>query len=168
MSILYPFLHPRTRTGPSYNFTPKISHFYSGNTISSEDNEQLERELSDDYIDIGGRSQEEVAKKIPEYIPEYRRIVDDLKGKYENKQINDIANLSFIGGGTNRKISASAPSEYFPTIVKEHGAEIFDKQCVPTNESVLTLDAYPEFLKLRRQMISDRLNQFVESVAKEA
>ena len=91
-----------------------------------------------------------------------------LSGKYENKQINDIANLSFIGGGTNRKISASAPIDYFPKIVKEHGTELFDKQCVPTNESVLSLDAYPEFLKLRRQMISDRLNQFVDSVVKEA
>jgi hypothetical protein len=91
-----------------------------------------------------------------------------LSGKYENKKINDIANLSFISGGTNRKISATPPSTYFPEVIKEHGTELFDKQCVPTSDNVLTLETYPEFLKIRREMISRRLNQFVESVVKDA
>jgi len=47
--------------------------------------QQVERELSDDYTEIGGGNREEAIKKIPEYIPEYQRIVDSLKGKYGNR-----------------------------------------------------------------------------------
>jgi len=36
-----------------------------------------------------------------------------LAKDFDKGQINDIANLSFIGGGTNRKVSDKAPVDYF-------------------------------------------------------
>ena len=90
-----------------------------------------------------------------------------LKGKYENKQINDIANLSFISGGTNRSISAKNPNEYFLKIIAEHGTELFEKQCVPTDDQLLSVERYDKFLVERRKQISDRLNQFVDHLVKQ-
>ena len=84
-----------------------------------------------------------------------------LDKKYEPKQINDIANLSFIGGRTNRKISAKDPAVYIPEIVKEHNVELFDKQCVPVDAENLSIDNFDSFLSERRSMIADRINEFI-------
>ncbi len=86
-----------------------------------------------------------------------------LKGIYEPKQVNDIANLSFIGGKTNRKISDKAPGDYIPALIKAHGTQMFDVQCVPTQASLLEREQYPEFLEQRRRMITDRLNAFLDA-----
>ncbi|KKN26222.1 hypothetical protein LCGC14_0876850 [marine sediment metagenome] len=45
----------------------------------------IERDISDDYTDIGGGDWEEATRKIQEYIPEYQEIVSSLKEKYKNK-----------------------------------------------------------------------------------
>jgi hypothetical protein len=46
-----------------------------------------------------------------------------LKGKYEKQEINEIANMAFISGRTNRQIRAQEPSKYFPDIIHERGQE---------------------------------------------
>jgi len=84
-----------------------------------------------------------------------------LKNDYENKEVNDLANLSFIGGKTNRKISDKAPSIYFPDIIKKQGKEAFIKQCVPTDIELLDKEEYENFLDKRRELIVDRLNRFI-------
>ncbi|MYM64489.1 DUF262 domain-containing protein [Pseudomaricurvus sp. HS19] len=84
-----------------------------------------------------------------------------LKGSYENKQINDIANLSFIGGKTNRRIRDKAPDDYLLTLSKEHGPAMFDAQCVPLAPELLQKDAYLQFMHERRQLIAQRLNKFL-------
>lgn len=91
-----------------------------------------------------------------------------LKGQYENKQINDIANLSFISGKTNRNISAKNPGDYIPEFIDEHGTELFDLQCVPTKEDLLSVEQFREFLKERREKITQRLNEFVDHVVEQA
>jgi len=84
-----------------------------------------------------------------------------LDKKYEPKQVNDIANMAFISGGTNRRISAKDPAIYFEEITKEHGDELFEKQCVPLDEELRSIDRYNDFLEIRRKMIADRLNIFI-------
>ncbi len=84
-----------------------------------------------------------------------------LGKEYENKLINDIANLSFIGGKTNRKISDRAPKEYIPEIVQEQTIEPFSLQCVPTDIELLGLENYRDFLERRRKIITERLNRFI-------
>jgi hypothetical protein len=84
-----------------------------------------------------------------------------LDKHYEGRQINDIANLAFIGGKTNRKISKKGPLEYFPVILQEQGQELFDHQCVPTESELLAREAFPAFLTERRKMIAQELNDFL-------
>lgn len=89
-----------------------------------------------------------------------------LKGHYRPVIVNDIANLSFIGGKTNRKISAKPPATYFPEVIEKQGPGSFASQCIPTDESLLTIEAYPQFLAERRNQIAERLNRFLEDARK--
>ena len=84
-----------------------------------------------------------------------------LKGSYTAREADDIANLAFIGGKTNRQISDKAPSQYFPVLLEKSGAAVFDAQCIPTTVDLLGVDAYKSFLEARRMEVSKRLNEFL-------
>lgn len=84
-----------------------------------------------------------------------------LKGSYTAREADDIANLAFIGGKTNRQISDKAPGQYFPALLQKAGAEAFGAQCIPTDAALLERDAYRQFLVARRVGISRRLNEFL-------
>lgn len=83
-----------------------------------------------------------------------------LKNKYRNKEIDDIANLAFISGGTNRKISAKKPEKYLPEMIAEYGEEVFKKHLIPLDID-LSIENYPKFLEARRKLIADRINQLL-------
>lgn len=84
-----------------------------------------------------------------------------LKGM-ENSKVNDICNLAFIGGATNRKISNKPPSEYLRRVVDKGGEEALLKQCVPTDPQLWGVEAYEDFLKERRKLVVKRLNDFLD------
>ena len=54
-----------------------------------------------------------------------------LKSSYTAREADDIANLAFIGGKTNRKISDKPPSLYFPGLIEKSGLSAFEAQCIP-------------------------------------
>lgn len=76
-------------------------------------------------------------------------------------KINDICNLSFISGRTNRKISDKEPPLYLPGIVSKQGDEALTKQSIPTDASLWQLSAYDQFLVRRRELVAERLNNFL-------
>jgi hypothetical protein len=84
-----------------------------------------------------------------------------LKGHYNDREINDIANLAFIGGGTNRRISDKSPAEYLPSLIQSLGVETFKAQAIPTDLALLTVENYPTFLRERRRLVASALNQFL-------
>jgi hypothetical protein len=84
-----------------------------------------------------------------------------LKGHYRTAEINDICNLAFIGGKTNRRISNKPPKEYIATLLDEIGPAPFQAQCIPTDLTLLDVKRFPEFLEERRRMVAARLNQFM-------
>jgi hypothetical protein len=85
-----------------------------------------------------------------------------LRGRYKPQLVNDIANLAFIGGRTNRRISSKPPAEYLPPLLASQGERAFEAQCIPVEPQFLELDAYAEFLAERRGRIAERLNRFLE------
>ena len=81
----------------------------------------------------------------------------------EDKQkINDICNLAFIGGATNRRISNKYPSDYLPTVISDQGADILTAQQIPIKADLWEMDKYDEFLAKRREMVVVRLNKFLD------
>jgi hypothetical protein len=84
-----------------------------------------------------------------------------LKGSYTGREADDIANLCFIAGKTNRQISDKAPNQYFPPMVEKSGPAAFEAQCIPRDLEILGLDAYKRFLHQRRELVAKRLNEFL-------
>ena len=80
-----------------------------------------------------------------------------LKGSYTGREADDIANLCFIAGKTNRQISDKTPGEYFPPMIEKSGLAAFEAQCIPTDPVLLGVDGYKEFLQRRRALVVQRL-----------
>ncbi len=84
-----------------------------------------------------------------------------LKAGYSARESDDIANLAFIGGKTNRAISDKEPAKYLAALLKEHGTQLFVAQSIPTDTSLLEKAAYKQFLAERRKRIAARLNEYL-------
>jgi hypothetical protein len=80
---------------------------------------------------------------------------------YEKAAINEIANMAFIAGGTNRSLSAKPPDQYLARIVDEQGKEALESHCIPLDPTLWTVESYPKFLEYRRAALSEAINDFV-------
>lgn len=85
-----------------------------------------------------------------------------LRNRYTGREADDIANLCFIGGKTNRQISDKSPSDYLPQFLDRAGYAAFEAQCVPVDQALSGIEGYKEFLRQRRELIAARLNAFLE------
>ena len=89
-----------------------------------------------------------------------------LKEKnYETGEINEIANMAFITGQTNRRISNKQPSVYLADIIEKQGQQALDAQLVPSDPALLLVENYREFLKMRREALAKRMNEFINAHA---
>jgi hypothetical protein len=89
-----------------------------------------------------------------------------LKKKgYENGEINEIANMAFITGQTNRRISNKEATDYLLDIVNKQGEAALESQCVPVDPELWSTDNYRKFLKIRREALAKRMNEFIRSKA---
>ncbi len=84
-----------------------------------------------------------------------------LKNAYSVREADDIANLAFVGGKTNRAISDKPPGTYLPPLIEKAGEAPFRAQCIPTSGELLDVENYKRFLVDRRKRIAERLNLFL-------
>jgi hypothetical protein len=85
-----------------------------------------------------------------------------LKEKgYETGEINEIANMAFITGQTNRRIGNQEAVNYLREVVARQGEAALRSQCVPVNEALWSTDRYRDFLAERRRALADRMNAFI-------
>ncbi|HEY8509500.1 MAG TPA: hypothetical protein VIL32_14140, partial [Steroidobacteraceae bacterium] len=80
---------------------------------------------------------------------------------YTAREADDIANLAFICGKTNRQIGDREPAEYLSEFLEQGALKAFEAQCIPCERSLLASDAYTSFLRERRKLVSARLNEFL-------
>jgi len=85
---------------------------------------------------------------------------------YETGEINEIANMAFITGQTNRRISNKEATGYLVDIVDKQGVEALNSQCVPTGSELWTTERYRDFLQARRASLAERMNSFISEKAK--
>jgi hypothetical protein len=81
-----------------------------------------------------------------------------LKDSEFTREIDDIANLCFIGGKTNRRISDQAPADYLEAIKAGGGMTALLAQCIPADPELWQAAAYRKFLTARRELIASRIN----------
>lgn len=85
---------------------------------------------------------------------------------YETGEINEIANMAFITGQTNRRISNKEATGYLVDIVAKQGEEALHSQCVPTASELWATERYRDFLQSRRVALAERMNRFIQDKAK--
>ncbi len=81
---------------------------------------------------------------------------------HDSKVINDLANLTFIGGKTNRNISNKMPSEYLNDLFEKKGDLIFTDNYIPNNKTLWDIQNYTTFLDHRRSLITAEINSFLK------
>jgi hypothetical protein len=84
-----------------------------------------------------------------------------LNQDFKPAQVNEIANLAFISGKTNRNISARAPLIYLPLAIEKTGVEAIRAHAIPTSPDLWTKERYLEFLRERRVLLVDMVNRFI-------
>jgi len=83
------------------------------------------------------------------------------RASISQREIDDIANLAFIAGRTNRHISDKAPAEYLRAIIDARGENLLRAQAIPTDQGLFDISAYRSFVRERRVAIAQRLNEFL-------
>ena len=85
------------------------------------------------------------------------------KEGYERKEINEIANMAFIGGKTNRHILNKEPKIYFENeVIAKRGEDALTSQLIPLDKQLWEIKNYNMFLECRRKAIAEVINDFVK------
>jgi len=84
---------------------------------------------------------------------------------FETGEINEIANMAFITGQTNRRISNKDATGYLADVVAKQGEAALNSQCVPTDPALWATERYRDFLKIRREALAKRMNAFIAEKA---
>jgi hypothetical protein len=79
----------------------------------------------------------------------------------EPAQINEIANMAFIAGGTNRRIAAKPPQDYLAEILETQGREALEAHCVPSDPQLWCVERYQDFLAFRRAELAQAINDLI-------
>ena len=70
-----------------------------------------------------------------------------LRDKYDQKEINEIANLAFICGKTNRQITNKEPINYLDKeVVAKRGESALTSQLIPLDKKLWEISNYQQFL----------------------
>ncbi len=83
------------------------------------------------------------------------------KAGYPAAEINEIGNMAFVTGSTNRKLAARPPDVYLPEVLRDQQEEALRAHCIPTDPSLWSLEAFPKFLEYRRAAIAEAINRFI-------
>lgn len=84
---------------------------------------------------------------------------------YDRKVINELSNMAFIGGKTNRHILNKKPSIYLEKeVLEKRGEDALTSQLIPLDRSMWEMEKYEDFLACRRQAVADELNVFMRKL----
>jgi hypothetical protein len=84
---------------------------------------------------------------------------------YETGEINEIANMAFITGQTNQRISNKEAKKYLADIVTKQGEQSLLSQCVPMDSELWDTGRYRDFLQYRRAALAECMNAFIQEKA---
>jgi len=83
--------------------------------------------------------------------------------KYSRNEVNALANFTFLTKQTNLKVSNQDPKDYFPFYETKHPHTIFS-HWIPADTTLWEYENYKDFLTVRRQLLADAANSFLDSL----
>jgi hypothetical protein len=75
----------------------------------------------------------------------------------DRQAADEIANIAFISGDTNKSISDAHPSVYLAKIPEA----VLRSQAIPTDRSLWDIDRADAFWQTRRELLSEAFNQYI-------
>jgi len=86
---------------------------------------------------------------------------------YDNRLINDMANLTFIGGRTNKSLGNKPLKDYLSEIINKQGEIVYEHNLIPRDEHMLEIENFEAFLNYRRNAIVNEINSFIKQLIDE-
>lgn len=123
------------------------------------------RNKARDWDEKGHRLGFDGAQVLSDFHPQWHHVFPKkfLEGRYDDEQINALANIAVIGQGINIRISARDPLDYLDRY--KISDEKLAQQFVPVKRDSLTLDRYPQFLNDRSNALATEANSYLTSLA---
>tara|TARA_B100001123_G_C15292154_1_gene1017839 strand:+ start:229 stop:2163 length:1935 start_codon:yes stop_codon:yes gene_type:complete len=131
---LYPVLYMLTRTNQ---------------TLDMESGIELREQL------LGKRNTLEIHHIFPK-----SKLYDN---RYEKKDVNALANFTFLTKGSNQHISNKDPNVYLGEIFTKTPG-VLESHWIPTDQRLWKIENYKEFLSTRRQLITKSANDFLQEL----
>lgn len=85
------------------------------------------------------------------------------RGYMAHKEVNAVANFTFLFKKTNREISAKLPEEYLPKYESDHPG-VLASHWIPMDPELWKIENYRDFLTARRQLLADAANTFLDEL----
>ncbi len=87
----------------------------------------------------------------------------DSESYMDRQRVNEIANRAFLTASSNLSISNKLPDKYLPDVEKNYPGAL-TSQFIPIDPSNWKIESYKAFLSARRETISMKLNEFMDSL----
>ncbi len=91
----------------------------------------------------------------------------DMNNRIKYQYAQEITNRAVLTSVANRVKSAQSAESYLAE-VKEKFPNSLQLQCIPEDSSLWKLENFEQFLKSRRQILADELNNFLEDITETA
>jgi hypothetical protein len=90
----------------------------------------------------------------------------DSESHLHRKIVNEIANRAFLTAETNWELANESPEVYLPKVEEKYPGALV-KQFIPMDPALWKVERYPDFLDARRQLIAQRIDNFMDGLITE-
>ena len=80
---------------------------------------------------------------------------------HSRPDVNSLANLTFLTGITNQKVSNRHPAEYMPEYLAKHAGAV-ESHWMPVDPELWSIDRYHDFLAARRELLAAAANRMLD------
>ena len=117
-----------------------------------------------DWDEQGHRLGFEGPQILSDFRPQWHHIFPKkfLEGKYDDDQINALANIAVIGPNINIRISAKNPLDYLDRYKVDD--EKLAQQFVPASRSSFASESYPDFVAKRAKVLAEEANRYLDTL----
>lgn len=84
-----------------------------------------------------------------------------LKDRHEKSEIDEMANMAFVSGATNRRMGSTPADRTLAQVKDEQGEQALIDHCVPLDLELWQTENYKAFLEHRRAGLAKAIHEFI-------
>ena len=91
-------------------------------------------------------------------------LYDNEDNVYETREVNSLANFTFLTQQCNLEVSNRNPAEYVPEYIAKHPGAI-DSHWIPMDPNLWEINRYRDFLVARRELLAQAANHLLDGLS---